>query len=40
MVVAKVIENTDTSTLDKFVRKAVSDKVGLVATDELPAIAS
>jgi transposase-like protein len=34
MVVAKVIENTDTPTLDSFVRKAVSDKVELVATDE------
>ncbi len=34
MVVAKVIENTDTRTLDGFVRKAVSDKVSLVATDE------
>src|SRR5260370_28679408 len=34
MVVARVIENTDTPTLDKFVRKAVSDKVELVATDE------
>ncbi len=34
MVVAKVIENTDTATLDGFVRKAVGDKVELVATDE------
>jgi transposase-like protein len=33
-VVAKVIENTDTPTLDSFVRRAVSDKVELVATDE------
>jgi hypothetical protein len=34
MVVAKVIENTDTPTLDGFVRQAVSDNVSLVATDE------
>src|SRR5216683_733972 len=34
MVVARVIENTDTPTLGKFVRKAVSDKVELVATGE------
>jgi hypothetical protein len=34
IVVAKVIENTDTPTQDKFVRKAVSEKVELVATDE------
>ena len=34
MVVAKVIESTDTLTLDSFVRKAVRDKVELVATDE------
>jgi hypothetical protein len=34
MVVAKVIENTDTPTLDSFVRKVISDKVELVATDE------
>lgn len=33
-VVAKVIENTDTPTLDRFVRCAVADKVSLVATDE------
>lgn len=33
-VIAKVIENTDTKTLDGFVREAVSDKVSLVATDE------
>jgi transposase-like protein len=29
-----VIENTDTPALDSFVRKTVSDKVELVATDE------
>src|SRR5439155_20474056 len=34
MLVAKVIANTDTPTLDSFVRQAVSDKVELVATDE------
>src|SRR5207302_1720362 len=34
MVVAKVIENTDTATLDSFVRQTVSDKVELVSTDE------
>ena len=35
MVVAKVIENTDTPTLDKFVRRVVDkDKVELIATDE------
>jgi len=33
-VVCQIIENTDTRTLDSFVRKAVSDKVDLVATDE------
>ncbi len=33
-VVCKMIENTDTETLTKFVRKTVSDKVELVATDE------
>lgn len=33
-VVCRVIENTDTPTLDRFVRRAVSDKVSLVATDE------
>ena len=33
-VVCQIIENTDTRTLDRFVRKAVSDKVDLVATDE------
>src|SRR5438094_4028335 len=34
MVVAKVIENTDTATLDRFVRSTVADNVSLVATDE------
>jgi transposase-like protein len=33
-VVARVIENTDTHTLDSFVRQAVSEKVSLIATDE------
>jgi transposase-like protein len=33
-VVCQVIENTDTTTLDRFVRSTVSDKVDLVATDE------
>jgi IS1 family transposase len=34
MVVAKVIENTDTKTLDDFVHSAVGPNVKLVATDE------
>jgi len=29
-----VIENTDAATLNRFVRKTVSDKVELLATDE------
>jgi hypothetical protein len=33
-VVCQVIENTDTATLDSFVRQAVGDNVELVATDE------
>ncbi|MFZ0890745.1 MAG: IS1595 family transposase [Candidatus Binataceae bacterium] len=33
-VVCQVIENTDTPTLDRFVRQTVADKVSLVATDE------
>ena len=33
-VVCKVIEDTSTETLSKFVRQAVSEKVDLVATDE------
>jgi len=34
MVIAKVIENTDTATLDGFVHSAVGPNVSLVATDE------
>jgi len=34
MIVAKVIENTDTPTLDSFVRQTVSKDVKLIATDE------
>jgi transposase-like protein len=34
MIVAKVIENTDTPTLDSFVRATVSKDVKLIATDE------
>ena len=33
-VVCQIIENTSAATLNRFVRKAVSDKVDLVATDE------
>jgi transposase-like protein len=33
-VVCQMIEGTDAATLNRFVRKAVSDKVDLVATDE------
>ncbi len=33
-VICKIIESTDTPTLDRFVRQAVADKVSLVATDE------
>src|SRR5262249_47412458 len=33
-VTCKIIEDTNQSTLNRFVRKAVSDKVALVATDE------
>jgi hypothetical protein len=33
-VVARVIENTDTRTLDGFVRQVVSEKVSLIATDK------
>lgn len=33
-VICQMIENTDAATLNRFVRKAVSDKVDLVATDE------
>jgi transposase-like protein len=35
-VVCQVIEKTDAATLNRFVRKAVSDRVSLVATDEYP----
>lgn len=34
MVVAQTIENTDTPTLDRFVRQTVADNVSLIATDE------
>jgi transposase-like protein len=33
-VICEMIENTDTGTLDKFVRQTVDTKVSLVATDE------
>jgi transposase-like protein len=33
-VVCQIIENTDTPTLDRFVRRTVDEKVSLVATDE------
>jgi transposase-like protein len=33
-VVARIIDNTDTATLDGFVHEAVSNKVSLLATDE------
>lgn len=33
-VVARVIDNTDTATLDSFVHEAVSNKVSLLASDE------
>ena len=33
-VVCQIIENTDAATLNRFVRKAVSERVSLVATDE------
>ncbi len=35
-VVCQMIEHADAATLDRFVRKAVSDRVSLVATDENP----
>ena len=35
-VVARVIENADTRTLDGFVRQAVSEKVSLIVSDEHP----
>jgi transposase-like protein len=34
MVVARVVQNTDTATLDSFVRQTVSKDVKLIATDE------
>lgn len=34
MVIAKVIENTDTETLNTFVHQSVAEDVSLVATDE------
>ena len=33
-VICRMIENTDTPTLDRFVRRAVDERVSLVATDE------
>jgi transposase-like protein len=33
-VICQMIENTDTPTLDRFVRRTVDEKVSLVATDE------
>ena len=33
-VVCQIIENTDTGTLDRFVRRTVDEEVSLVATDE------
>jgi transposase-like protein len=33
-IVCQMIENADAATLNRFVRRAVSDKVDLVATDE------
>ncbi len=39
-VVCQVIEQTDAATLNRFVRKVVSDKVDLVATDEALGYAS
>ncbi len=35
-VVARVIQNADTETLNSFIREAVSEKVSLIATDEHP----
>jgi hypothetical protein len=35
-VVARVIENADTETLNSFIREAISEKVSLIATDEHP----
>src|SRR5205823_5338103 len=33
-VVCRIIENTDTITLDSFVRKVIGEAIDLVATDE------
>ncbi len=35
-VVARVIQNADTETLNRFIREAVSEKVSLIATDDHP----
>jgi len=35
-VVARVIEHTDTETLNSFIREAISEKVSLISTDEFP----
>jgi hypothetical protein len=35
-VVCQMVEHADAATLNRFVRKAVSGKVDLVATDEKP----
>jgi transposase-like protein len=35
-VVARVIDNTDTATLNSFIREAISEKVSLIATDDYP----
>jgi transposase-like protein len=35
-VVARVIDNTDTATLNSFIREAISEKVSLIATDDHP----
>ena len=39
-VVCQIIENTDTTTLDSFVRKAVSDNVNWSLPTSIPAIGS
>jgi hypothetical protein len=38
-VIARVIDNTDTRTLDDFVHETVSNKVSLFAQTNIPAIA-
>ncbi len=35
-IVARVIENADTETLNSFIREAISEKVSLIATDDHP----